>query len=181
MDLVERAKKIKLLVLDVDGVLTAGQVFLDSKGEALKVFHTQDGLGIAAAGKVGLNTAIITGRTSDMVRLRAAELKIADIYQGSTDKLTALHELMEKAQLTLAQVAYVGDDLNDLPTLMQVGMPCAVANAVQEVKAHACYITAKAGGQGAVREVIEVILKAQGKWEQVLALYTTGGNKDLGQ
>ena len=113
MDLVERAKKIKLLVLDVDGVLTKGQVFLDSKGEALKVFHTQDGLGIAAAGKVGLHTAIITGRTSDMVRLRAAELKIADIYQGSTDKLTALHELLEKAQLTLAQVAYVGDDLND--------------------------------------------------------------------
>lgn len=175
------AKAIKLLVLDVDGVLTNGQIFFDSHGEALKVFHTQDGLGIAAAGKVGLKTAIITGRTSDMVRVRAAELKIEDIYQGAKDKIRVLKEIMAKYQLTLEQVAYVGDDLNDLPVLTAVGMPCAVANAVPEVKDCVKFVSCRAGGQGGVREIIEVILKAQGKWAEVLSIYQQSSAIDLEQ
>lgn len=181
MEIAVCAKNIKLLVLDVDGVLTNGQIFFDGHGEALKVFHTQDGLGIAAAGQVGLKTAIITGRISDMVRVRAAELKIDDLYQGAKDKVSALKEIVKKRNLTLQQVAYVGDDLNDLPALAIVGMPCAVANAVSEVKDCAKYIAAHDGGQGAVREIIEVILTAQGKWDQVLSRYRKNSVMDVTQ
>ena len=168
-------QKIKLVVLDVDGVLTSGQIIFGAQGELMKKFHAQDGLGITLAHKAGLKTAIITGRESQMVNLRSAELNITDVYQGSMNKIEALAELMIKYGLTPEQVAYVGDDLNDLPVMIRVGLPCAVANAAPEVKEHAQLVTKQAGGNGAVREVIEYILKAQGQWESIITTYLQGG------
>ncbi|MGL5512353.1 MAG: KdsC family phosphatase, partial [Sporomusa sp.] len=133
--------------------------------------HAQDGLGISLAHQAGLKTAIITGRESEMVRRRGVELKIGDVYQGAADKVTALKELLGKHAVSLEQIAYVGDDINDLPVMVQVGLPCAVANAVPEVKAVAKYITGRQGGNGAVRDVIEYILKAQGLWQELIAGY----------
>lgn len=175
MDTKARAAQIKLLVFDVDGVLTSGQIFIGQDGEIMKQFYAQDGLGISAAHKAGLKTAIITGRDSEIVRLRGAELKIGDIYQGAMNKVEALTELIEKYKLTLDQIGYVGDDLNDLPVILQVGFACAPANAVAEVKERVHYVASQQGGRGAVREIVELILKAQGKWEDVINAYTTPG------
>ena len=174
MELAAAAQKIKLVVLDVDGVLTSGQIIFGREGELMKMFHAQDGLGITLAHKADIHIAIITGRESPMVQLRGAELNIKDIYQGSMNKTQALAELMAKYDVTLEQVAYVGDDLNDLPVLIRVGLPCAVANAAPEVKQYAQLVTNQAGGNGAVREVIEYILKAQGKWENIIKAYLQG-------
>ena len=172
MDIKTRAGKIKLMIFDVDGVLTNGQIIFGRDGEAMKEFHAQDGLGISVAHKAGLKTAIITGRESDMVRLRGAELKIADVYQGAMSKVAALAELAGKYNLDLVEICYVGDDLIDLPVMVQVGLACAVANAVPEVKANAHYTATQCGGNGAVREIIELVLKAQGKWNDIIADYT---------
>lgn len=169
-----QGQQIKLLVLDVDGVLTSGQIIVGPEGEIMKKFHAQDGLGITLAHKTGLKTAIITGRHSQMVSIRSAELSISDVYQGSMNKVQALTELMAKYGLTREQVAYVGDDLNDLPVMIRVGLPCAVANAAPEVKQHAKFVTQQTGGNGAVREVIEYILKTQGKWESIIDTYLHG-------
>lgn len=171
MDAREDAKKIKLLIFDVDGVLTGGHIVVGTEGEAVKAFHAQDGLGISLAHQAGLKTAIITGRESEMVRRRGVELKIGDVYQGAADKVTALKELLSKHAVSLEQIAYVGDDINDLPVMVQVGLPCAVANAVPEVKAVAKYVTDRQGGNGAVRDIIEYILKSQGLWQELIAGY----------
>ena len=181
MEIENPSQKIKLLVLDVDGVLTSGQIIFGSQGELMKKFNAQDGLGITLAHQAGLKIAIITGRESQIVNLRCAELKIKDIYQGYMNKTQALAQLMAKYNLTVEQVAYVGDDLNDLPVLIRVGLPCAVANAVPEVKQHAQLVTHHAGGNGAVREVIEYILKAQGKWENIINTYLQGGTIETKQ
>lgn len=166
-----RAHRVKLLVLDVDGVLTNGQIIYGSGGQELKVFHAQDGLGVSVASRAGLATAIITGRESEMVRRRGSELRMVDVYEKSLDKVASLRELCARHGVTLAETGYVGDDLNDLPAMRQVGFAAAVANAVPEVKQHAHYVTAREGGRGAVREVIEFILRAQGKWDAVVAQY----------
>lgn len=181
MDHIARAKPIKLLVLDVDGVLTNGQLVIGPEGEAHKCFHAHDGMGISLARKAGIRTAIITGRSSRIVAQRAAELKITDIYQGTDDKGAALRDIMSRAQLRPEQVAYVGDDINDLPALLQAGLACAVANAVPEVQQRAHYISTKTGGCGAVREIIELILKAQGKWEALIDSYLQEGTMTLRQ
>ncbi len=181
MDREVRMKKIKLIALDVDGVLTNGQLVFGNQGELMKKFHAQDGLGISLAHNAGLKTAIITGRKSQMVELRSAELRIADVYQGTLSKIEALDHLMAKYNLTLEEIAYVGDDLNDLPVLVRVGLPCAVANAAPEVKQYAQLVTKEAGGNGAVREVIEYILKAQGKWEHIINGYLQGQVMDAKQ
>lgn len=165
------AQQIKLIIFDVDGVLTEGHIIFGQEGEALKAFHCQDGMGISLAHKAGLKTAIITGRESQIVHRRATELKIGDIHQGASDKVIALRELMQKHSLTLEQIAYVGDDINDLPVMVQVGLPCAVANAVPEVKALAKYVSLRQGGNGAVRDIIEYILKAQNAWDEIIAEY----------
>lgn len=170
-----RAKKIKLLVLDVDGVLTDGQIIFGHNGELMKNFHCQDGLGVTAAHKAGLKTAIITGRESQIVYLRSAELKIMDVYQGAMNKVEAFMALLEKYNLTAQEAAYVGDDLVDLPVMVQAGLACAVDNAVPEVKKHAHFIATRKGGQGAVREVVEFILKSQGKWDDIVNAYLQGG------
>ena len=181
MDILTRAVKIKLLVFDVDGVLTNGQIIFGADGELMKIFYAQDGLGISAAHRAGLKTAIITGRQSEMVHKRGTELKIADIYQGTMDKVAALKEIVMKYHLSLAEVAYLGDDLNDLPVMSQVGLACAVNNAVAEVKAAAHYTAVHEGGRGAAREVIELILKYQGKWEQVVDSYRQSGKAEIRQ
>jgi 3-deoxy-D-manno-octulosonate 8-phosphate phosphatase (KDO 8-P phosphatase) len=166
-----RAERIRLLVLDVDGVLTSGQILFGPEGEVIKVFHTQDGLGITTAHRAGLRTAIITGRDSEMVRRRCGELAIGDVYQGAKNKVECLAKLADKHGIGFAEMSYVGDDLNDLAAMAQVGLACAVANAVMEVKAAAHYVTSRPGGAGAVREIIELILKSQGKWDDVVATY----------
>ncbi|SDD81244.1 KdsC family phosphatase [Sporomusa acidovorans] len=172
MESVRYAEPIRLIIFDVDGVLTDGHIIFGQDGEALKAFHCQDGMGISLAHKAGLRTAIITGRESQIVYKRATELKIGDIHQAAADKVAALRALMEKYSLTLEQIAYIGDDINDLPVMVQVGLPCAVANAVPEVKAAAKFISARPGGNGAVRDSIEFILKAQKIWERLVAEYT---------
>lgn len=181
MDTETRARQIRLLVFDVDGVLTSGQLMFGPAGEALKVFHAQDGLGINAAHRAGLKTAVITGRHSEMVSRRAGELSIGDICQGAHDKLEHLTGLMAKYGLKLAEVAYVADDLNDLALLEKVGLACAVANAVPEVKAAAHYVASHSGGDGAVREIIELILKAQDKWAAVVESYRTAAAGPVSQ
>ncbi|MGI6092273.1 MAG: HAD hydrolase family protein [Veillonellaceae bacterium] len=181
MDIKARAAKIKLLVFDVDGVLTAGQLAIGPNGETMKQFYAQDGLGISAAHQVGIKTAIITGRKTEIVKFRGAELKIGDIYQGSVNKVEAMHELAAKHKLAMDEICYVGDDLNDLAVLLQVGFACAPANAVSEVKERVHYIASHQGGQGAVREIIELILKAQGKWQQVIDAYTKPANIETRQ
>jgi 3-deoxy-D-manno-octulosonate 8-phosphate phosphatase (KDO 8-P phosphatase) len=177
----EAAKRIKLVIFDVDGVLTNGQIVIGQSGEAVKQFHAQDGQGITLAHQAGLKTAIITGRESRIVYFRSMELKITDIYQGISNKIEAFNSLMQKYQLAPHEVCYVGDDLNDLPVMIQVGLACAVANAVPEVKAHAGFIATHCGGQGAVREVIEFILKAQQKWDSLVNSYLTAGIREARQ
>ncbi|MBP2650001.1 MAG: kdsC [Firmicutes bacterium] len=181
MDYELRAKKVKLLVFDVDGVLTGGELFLGAEGEVMKTFNTQDGLGIAAAHRAGLKTAIITGRLSEMVKRRGQELAIGDVVQGAQDKVAALGQLITKHGLAVDEVGYVGDDLNDLGVMNKVGLACAVANAVPEVKKIAHFMAQYQGGHGAVREIIEMVLKVQGKWDTVVATYCQAGALNAGQ
>lgn len=171
MSLKEKAKEIKLVITDVDGVLTEGKIFLGTDHQEWKAFHAQDGLGIALAQKAGIKIAIITGRYSEAVERRAQELSIEHLYQKISNKREVFFQILEKLHLTSVETAYIGDDLNDLPILAEVGLKLAVANAVLEVRERVDYITQKAGGQGAVREALEAILKAQGKWEGLVEAY----------
>lgn len=175
MDIRTRVANIKMMVFDVDGVLTNNQILFGADGEIMKIFHSQDGLGMAAASRIGMLTAIITGRESEMVRRRCEELGVSAIRQGSMDKTAHLEELVGQYKLSYEEIAYVGDDLNDLAVMKQVGLACAVANAVPEVKAAAHYVASREGGRGAVREIIELVLKAQGKWEALVETYANPG------
>lgn len=173
-----KLKEIKLLALDVDGVLTDGKLHIGPNGETEKVFSVLDGMAISVALRSGLKVAIITGRGGDIVQYRAKELGIVDCYTGVTDKKEKLQDLMADYELAKDQVAYMGDDLNDLPCMMLAGNRFAPANAVAEVKAVVDYVTEAAGGYGAVREVIEKILTAQGIWQKVVAAYGQKGQGD---
>ena len=155
---------IKLLLMDVDGVLTSGDIIYSSSGEELKKFNIQDGMGITLARMAGLKTGIITGRVSDMVKRRAEELKFNIISQGNFNKLKPYEEIRDQENLKDEEIAYIGDDLLDLCILNKVGFSVAVANARDEVKAICDYVTIAEGGNGAVREVIEKILKRQEKF-----------------
>ncbi len=166
-----RAKKIRMIIFDVDGVLTDGGIYMGETGELFKPFHARDGLGITLAQKAGLQTGIITGRDSAMLAKRAAELKITAVWQGKRDKRAAYCELKQKFHLQDEEIAYVGDDLIDLPVMVQVGFPAAVGDAVLEVRNMAAFVASQHGGQGAVREILEFILKAQGKWEAIVAAF----------
>ena len=163
-DACDKAKNVKLIIFDVDGTLTDGKIYVGNDGELFKAFNCRDGLGITAAHNAGLKTAIIRGRTSTMTANRAAELGISAVKQGQQDKRNAYNDLKSQFNLTDAEVAYVGDDLNDLPVFTQVGFAAAVGDAAFELKQHATFVAEKFGGDGAVREVIEFILKVQGKW-----------------
>lgn len=181
MDVLERARRIKLLAMDVDGVLTDGRIILGNQGEELKAFNVHDGLGITLAHQAGIHTAIITGRESEIVRRRGAELKIQDIHQKVADKDKCIQHLLEKYDLMLDEVAFIGDDLNDVPLLLQVGLAAAVADATPEARRYAHLVTQAGGGHGAVRELITLILKAQGKWDSIVEKYVNGPKTLLGQ
>ncbi len=169
---------IKLLLLDVDGVLTDGGLYMDDNGLQSKRFHVGDGLGIRLAQRADLSIGFLTGKQSGIVKHRAAELGVELVAQGSSDKATDARLLAEKAGIPLTQTAHLGDDLIDLPAFGVVGYPMAVVNAVHEVKAAARWVGTVPGGHGAAREAIEFILKQQGKWAGVIAKYQTNTVRD---
>lgn len=162
---------VRCIVLDVDGVLTNGQITYTSSGEEIKSFHAKDGLGLALAKRMGLETAIITGRTSPMVERRAKELQISHVQMGSHNKTEGLQALLDTLQMELHEVAYIGDDLNDLGVMSKVGLPITPCDGAKEIKALAAYVCEAKGGEGAVREAIEYILKEQGLWEEAVNVY----------
>jgi|UniRef100_A0A7C5AKH4 3-deoxy-D-manno-octulosonate 8-phosphate phosphatase (KDO 8-P phosphatase) len=168
----ERASRIRLLLLDVDGVLTDGCLFFGPREELFKVFHVRDGHGIKMAIRAGLEVAFLSGRRSDPAFLRAKELGVNHYYEGVRDKLPVLEELCRKLGLNPLQVAVVGDELVDLPLFSKVGLAVAVADAVPEVRARAHWVTENPGGRGAVREVTDLLLKALGAWEDLLRPYS---------
>ena len=171
-DALDRACKIKLIIFDVDGVLTNGKIYVGERGEFFKAFNCHDGFGITTANKIGLKTAIITGRDSIFTANRARELGISSIKQGQMNKRNAYKELKAEFNLTDEEIAYVADDVIDLPVFVQVGFRAAVGDAIFEVKNRAHFVAENVGGNGAVREVLEFILKAQGKWSEVIRQYT---------
>lgn len=164
----ERAKSIRMIVMDVDGVLTDGRILYSADGAEIEAFSVRDGLGLRAAQRAGLLTAILTGRVSGAVARRAKELGIPEIHQGISDKMEAYESLLRRHGLTDDAVAYIGDDLNDLPMLVRAGLSAAPADAEEEVKAEVALVTSRGGGRGAVREVIDLILRAQGRWERAM-------------
>ncbi|MFK8021080.1 MAG: KdsC family phosphatase [Pseudomonadales bacterium] len=162
---------IKLLALDVDGVLTDGTLYFGIDGDMLKAFNSLDGHGLKMLHSVGISIAIITGRTSRIVEQRAAELGIDVLLQGREDKLTALSEVCEQLNLTLDQAAYMGDDLPDLAAIQAAGLGISVPNAATGVAERADMVTRASGGKGAVREACERILQAQGYWQDIETSY----------
>jgi len=170
-DAYAKARSIKLLVLDVDGVMTDGGIFYADSGEELKCFDARDGHGIRLLMRAGIDAAIITGRTSRAVEHRARNLGIATVYQGALNKADAYEDIKRLQGLADTQLCVMGDDLPDLPLLRRCGLAVAVPDSVREVREQADWITARPGGRGAVREVCELLLKAQGLWETVIARY----------
>lgn len=168
LGLQKKAKAIRLIVMDVDGVLTDGRIFYSADGVETEAFFVRDGLGLRMAQQAGLLTAILTGRISGAVTHRAKELGISEIHQGVLNKLEVYEMLLQRYGLTDEAAAYVGDDLNDIPLLGRAGLSAAPADAAPEVRAKVTYVTTRPGGCGAVREVIDLILKAQGRCEQLL-------------
>ena len=164
----QQMRQIQLLAMDVDGVLTDGRMWLDQHGNELKTFHVHDGQGISLAHRAGLQTAWISGRESAAVRRRAAELGVTWLYEKISAKAPVIRELMQKTGLPPEAVAYIGDDWIDVPVFRCVGLSIAVASAPPDVQACATWVTRRAGGSGAVREVIDWMLRAQGRWETVM-------------
>ncbi|MBU4177174.1 MAG: HAD hydrolase family protein [Proteobacteria bacterium] len=166
-----RAKEIRLLLLDVDGVLTDGSIVYGDSGTELKSFNIKDGFGIRLLREAGVEVGIITARRSEAVERRAQDLKLAHLYQGVGNKIEAFAEILAAQKLAPQQVAYMGDDWLDLPLLSRVGLAVTVADGVAEVKSVAHYVTRQAGGRGAVRELCELIIEAKGRGEELLARY----------
>jgi 3-deoxy-D-manno-octulosonate 8-phosphate phosphatase (KDO 8-P phosphatase) len=169
-----RAKKIRVLLMDVDGTMTPGyvclQTFPDGSVAEMKMFNAHDGAGIKLAGIMGIRTGLITGRDSPATTRRAREAGMDFVAQGRPQKTQAYEDILSRADVTDEEVAYVGDDLPDLPLLGRVGLAVAVADAVVEVQRIAHYVTKARGGEGAIREVVELILKSQGKWKKAVPL-----------
>ena len=162
---------VKMVIIDVDGVLTDGKIILDANGTESKAFYVQDGTAITYLHRAGIKTAIISGRESKVVEIRAKELSIEDVYLGIHNKLEAYEKILRKHQIQDYEVWYIGDDLIDLPILRKVGFSVTVPNAPSEVKENVSYITNAPGGYGAIREVTEKILKSQGKWDAITSRY----------
>ena len=171
----ERAAAIRLLLMDVDGVWTDGTIFYvpgpDGEMVEVKTSHSQDGMALRWAHGAGIASGLISGRDSPVVTHRAQMLGVSYIYQGYLEKIPLYEEICDKAGVTDSQVAFIGDDLTDLPLITRVGLGVAVANARDEVKAKADFVTAVPGGYGAIRETVELIMSAQGTWQQVLEKY----------
>ena len=170
--LFKKATKIKLLICDVDGVMTDGRLFFGDNGLEYKAFHARDGLGIIMLQRSGIPLAVITARTSDVVLHRMKNLKIDLVFQGRHDKIEVFQQLCQELQLDKSQIAYVGDDWVDLPVMKAVGLSIAVADAHERVKQQADWITTHRGGQGAVRDVCELLMDAQGTLEEQFAFYS---------
>ncbi|MDO9051591.1 MAG: HAD family hydrolase [Methylotenera sp.] len=172
-DLVSRLKNIKLLILDVDGVMTDGGLTIGDDGLEYKTFHAHDGLGMKLLKATGVSLAIITGRTSNVVKQRAESTGVAHFYQGAEDKLEAFRDLMQSSGLRAEQCAFMGDDVVDLPPMLQCGLAIAVPDSPRLLLDRAHYVTRKAGGRGAVREVCELIMQAQGTFDAQMAQFLT--------
>lgn len=170
-ELLEKAANIKLAVFDVDGVLTNGQLILGENGNEYKAFHVRDGHGLVMLLESGCHIAVITARSSNIVAERMTSLGIKYVYQGEKDKGARLMALVDELDIQREHVAYTGDDVIDLPAMTKVGLPIAVADASPEVKQYADWVTEERGGQGAVREVCELIMKAQGKFDAKIKAY----------
>lgn len=168
------AGTIRLIAFDVDGVLTDGTIYYGPDGDALKGFSARDGMGISLARAAGIRTAVITGRKSAMVEKRAADLHIDYIIQNASTKLDEVMKICKAEQITLENVAYMGDDLNDIAVISKVGLGAAPADACQEAKDASAFVAAAAGGHGALREWIEAILKQQNQWDAVISRYASG-------
>ena len=171
VDVRARVEKVKLLVLDVDGVLTDGRLYYHDDGTESKAFHARDGHGIKLAQRAGIEVALISGRSSPCVNKRAVDLGITEVEQGSKDKVPAFERLLAEKGLGPEQAAFVGDDLVDLPVMRRAGFAVTVAGASEHLFEAAHYVTLAPGGRGAVREVVELILETQGLWEKVAARY----------
>ncbi len=194
-ELIKRMKAIRMILLDVDGVMTDGRIIFggpgpvdrtdpkacswDNIGQHLefKSFDIKDGMAIGLANKAGLLTGILTGRISAAVHMRSMELKFTEVLQGQHDKIPAFKELLKRKNLNAEQIAYMGDDIQDLPVLMQVGLAVAPADARPDVRQRVHLVTDAKGGRGAVRELVEAILKAQGLWDKILYSYINVGKK----
>ena len=170
-EIIEKAKRLKLLILDVDGVLTDGRLFFDDQGKEYKCFHARDGHGIKLLRQTGVEVAVISGRQSNSVALRMKNLGVETVYQGHENKIAAFNEIIQKMSIEPAQIAHVGDDLLDLPIMTRVGLSIAVNDANNSVKEVADWCTQTPGGLGAVREICDFIMQAQGTFEAVLKSY----------
>jgi 3-deoxy-D-manno-octulosonate 8-phosphate phosphatase (KDO 8-P phosphatase) len=166
-----RAARIKLLLMDCDGVLTDGRITLLDTGDEEKSFHTRDGHGLVLLHRAGLQSGIVSGRTSALVERRARELGIKYVRQGTWNKVKDFEELLAEAEINEREVAFIGDDVTDIPLMQRSELAVAVADAVEETRGVAHYVTQLPGGFGAVREVCELILKAQGRWSELMRRY----------
>ena len=170
-DILERARRVKLLIVDIDGVMTDGRIIYSIYGDELKFFDVQDGFGITLLNRAGIQSVIITAKKSRIVTLRGRDLKVTKTYQGFMDKLIPFNKILRRFKVAPEAICFIGDDLIDMPILKRVGFAVAVPNAVEEVRDAAHYITSKTGGRGAVREVCDMVLKAQDKWGLATSRY----------
>jgi len=167
----EKLKGIKLLILDVDGVMTDGRIIMDNEGHEIKHFDARDGHGLKMIQRYGIEVVLLTGRKSEVVNHRARDLGIKNVYQGAINKKDVLEEILRKHNLPGSDVAFVGDDIVDIPVIKRVGFSATVADAIDVVKKTVDYVTTHKGGRGAVRELCEMILQVQGKWPEIAAKY----------
>jgi 3-deoxy-D-manno-octulosonate 8-phosphate phosphatase (KDO 8-P phosphatase) len=174
-DAAEKAKRVRLFLVDVDGVLTDGGIVYDSDGREIKRFHVRDGHGIKMLQRAGVEVGIISGRASEVVSVRARELGISLVFQGVADKVAAWREILADKGIPPEETAYVGDDIVDVPLMRRVGFAAAVADAEGYVRDAADYVSAQPGGRGAVREIIEFVLRSSGAWERVASRYFAAG------
>lgn len=170
-EIIKRAKKVELLILDVDGVLTNGEIIVDDDGKETKIFNVQDGFGIVLFKRVGFKVAIISARKCAAVTARAKDLGIDKVFQNAHPKLKAYDSVLKHFKLKDENICFMGDDLPDLGVLKRVGFAVTVPNGVKETKKEAHYVTKKEGGKGAVREIIELLLNAKGLWKGVVKTY----------
>ena len=168
-DIIERAKRIRLLICDIDGVFSNGQIYMGNQGEELKTFNTKDGFGIKALMATGVEVAVITGRSSTIVNNRMKSLGVTRVYQGMEDKITGFNQLLQDLDLTESQVAYMGDDFPDAPVMLEVGLAVSVADAHPYIRQISHLITTLKGGEGAVRELTDLIITAQQGDEYLIA------------
>jgi 3-deoxy-D-manno-octulosonate 8-phosphate phosphatase (KDO 8-P phosphatase) len=170
-DIREKAKKVKLLLLDVDGVLTDGRIIYDSRGRDMKFFDVHDGMGVYLLFKAGIKTILITAKGSRAIKPRAKDMRVEAVFENISPKTAVLEKILKKYKLDVSQICFAGDDLVDLCLMKRVGFPIAVFNACPEIKQAASYITLREGGRGAVREIAELILKSQDRWKKALGDY----------